>query len=101
MSVFIIKNQAQQFLNKDQTWQDGKDRNSLYRSKFNDEALNQLIELNAKDISIRGEVIEVELDDKLQPIAEITPSSESPSTEDNPENHSVHHSEPKSEETLE
>ena len=79
MSVFVIKNQDHQFLNKDQSWQDGTDRNHLYRAKFSDEALNHLIEMNAKDILLRGAVIEVELDDKLQPnVADIIDSAENP-----------------------
>ena len=72
MKVFIIRNQNNLYLDKSQGWVSGKDINCVYRTGFHDEALNSLIEVNAKDISLRGEILEVELSEKKQPLLKVS-----------------------------
>lgn len=71
-TVFVIRNQLEQYLNKQSQWMSGKDPQSLYRSDFHDEALNTLIEVNSKDITLRGTILEVELTDKKKPVVEVS-----------------------------
>jgi hypothetical protein len=68
---FVIRNQLGQYLDKHSGWQSGKDSNALFRADFHDQALNTLIEVNAKDISLRGKIIEVDLDEKKRPVVEV------------------------------
>lgn len=72
MSVFVIKNQHDLYLGKQQNWLSGKEKNAVYRADHHDEALNYLIEMNAKDISVRGEIIQTQLDEKKQPEIEVS-----------------------------
>lgn len=71
-TVFVIRNQLEQYLNKQSLWVSGKEPQSLYRSDFHDEALNTLLEINSKEISLRGTILEVELGDKKKPVIEIS-----------------------------
>ncbi|HEY9034729.1 MAG TPA: hypothetical protein VIN71_12375 [Pseudomonadales bacterium] len=66
-TVFVICNQHQQYLDKHNQWVSGKDGQQLYRARHHDEALNTLIELNARDINLRGRIIETRLDDRGRP----------------------------------
>ena len=68
MAVFILQNQYGQFLNKECEWVSGSDANALFRSPHHDVALNHLIEVNAKDYSLRAAVITCELDSKGRPV---------------------------------
>lgn len=70
-SVFVIRNQHQQYLQKKMTWHSGKDNASLYNTDHHDEALNTLLELNSKDIELRGEILSVDRDEKKNPLVEI------------------------------
>jgi len=70
--VFVIKNQIGQYLDKQDGWQSGKDANALFRVDYYDQALNTLIEINAKEISLRGKIIEVPLDEKKRPIVDVS-----------------------------
>lgn len=74
-TVFVIRNHLHQYLNKQSNWISGKEALQLYRSDFHDEALNTLIEVNAKDVSLRGIIIEVEVNDKKRPQIEIFDSA--------------------------
>lgn len=69
-TVFIIRNQNRLYLDKHGQWCAGEETRHLYRTPHHDEALNTLIELSAKDINLRGKVIEAALDDKMQPAVE-------------------------------
>ena len=72
MNVFVLRNQQQLYLSKQKSWVTGKENQGLWRSEHHDEALNTLIELNAKDIELRGDILDVSLDDKRQPIVEVS-----------------------------
>lgn len=69
--VLLIRNQHNQYLDKKNSWHSGKDSASLYQTPHHDEALNTLIEINGKDIDLRGTIIEVELDEKKRPIVDV------------------------------
>ncbi|MCK5880278.1 MAG: hypothetical protein KAG18_00305 [Sinobacterium sp.] len=67
MNVYVIKNQQALYLNKQHIWVSAKEVKSVYRTEHRDEALNTLIEVNAKDIAVRGEIIKVVLNENKQP----------------------------------
>lgn len=67
MKIYILQTQDQRTLNKDLEWSSEADRNAVFHSKHRDIALNQLIELNAKDISLRATIVECEADAKGRP----------------------------------
>ncbi|MDG1165919.1 MAG: hypothetical protein P8N61_11170, partial [Porticoccaceae bacterium] len=70
----------QRTLNKDLEWSSEADRNVVFCSPYRDIALNQLIELNAKDIDLRASIVECEADAKGRPVltADLQASNESP-----------------------
>lgn len=68
MKIYIIKNQDESILGKDLEWLDGSDVSLVFNTPHRDIALNQLIELNAKDISLRAQIVDCEADKKGLPI---------------------------------
>ncbi len=70
--VFVIKNQHNQYLDKHSDWLSGKDSHVLFRADHHDQALNTLLETNSKDITLRGRIIEVEADEKKNPIVDVS-----------------------------
>ena len=68
MTVFILQNQHGQYLNKEGDWVCGSDATTLFRSPHHDVALNQLVEANAKDYSLRAAVVTCELDSRGRPV---------------------------------
>lgn len=71
-SLYIIVNQNGHYLGKNKEWHDGHDPRTLYRSPHEDDAINTLFEVSAKDIELRGKVTEAEINDKGQPIVTIS-----------------------------
>jgi|TARA_B110000090_G_scaffold192150_1_gene225317 hypothetical protein len=67
MKIFIIKSHDGSLLGKDLAWVDGANANLIFTAQHRDIALNQLIELNAKDIHLRAEIAECEADKKGRP----------------------------------
>ncbi|MBV1919215.1 MAG: hypothetical protein KUG73_00920 [Pseudomonadales bacterium] len=77
--AFVIRNQDGQYLTKKGEWVSGKDATKLYHQAHCDQALNQLIEVNAKDIYLRGTTLELDLCEKRRPIVlEYGPDPEQP-----------------------
>lgn len=70
-SVFVIRNHENRYLTKKHQWRSGNDRNVLFRSAEKDVALNELIEVNAKDVLARLQLLTVDLDDREQPRVEV------------------------------
>jgi hypothetical protein len=68
--VFVIRNQLGQFWGKKKHWVDGRRRRKVATFKHQDEGLNQLVELSARDIELRGEVVAVEQNDSGLPVVE-------------------------------
>lgn len=78
-TTFVVRNQEGQYLTKKNEWVSGKEAIVLYHQPHHDQALNQLFELTAKDIYLRGEVLELELCEKRRPIVvEYGPDPEQP-----------------------
>jgi hypothetical protein len=67
-NVFVIRNQLGQFWGKKKHWVDGRKRRKILTFKHKDEGLNQLVELSARDVSLRGEVVAVEHNDRGLPL---------------------------------
>ncbi len=68
MKIYILQTQDQRTLNKDLEWSSEADRNIIFCTPFRDIALNQLIELNAKDIDLRASIVECDTDAKGRPV---------------------------------
>ncbi|MCK5790657.1 MAG: hypothetical protein KAH34_07425 [Ketobacter sp.] len=66
-TAYVIRNQSGQYLTRKGEWVSGKDAGGLFHQPHYDQALNQLIEVNSKDIELRGKVVEVPLDDSKRP----------------------------------
>lgn len=66
-NAYIIKNQRGLFLSKDGLWLDKLDKKHLYRTVHHDEALNTLLEANTKDVELRLDIHQIELDAKGHP----------------------------------
>lgn len=65
--VFIIRNQLGQYWIRAGEWVDGREPQRILKIKHQDEAINLLVELSAKDIDLRGEVIRADLDERGDP----------------------------------
>jgi hypothetical protein len=76
MSVFIIQNQHKQFLNKNKEWVTSGEAQGLFFSAHQDTALNQLIEINARDYTLRCELVTCELNSKGLPVIPAEASNE-------------------------
>lgn len=68
MVAYLLKSLSGEFLDKNGEWLERAARTALAQFRHRDEALNHLIELNAKQPELRASVLEVQLDDKLRPI---------------------------------
>ena len=71
-TAFVVRNQDGYFATKQKEWECGREPKLLFRSPHKDEALNIVFELSSKDIYLRAEAISVELDEKKQPVIEVT-----------------------------
>ncbi|WP_295802857.1 hypothetical protein [uncultured Microbulbifer sp.] len=76
--VYVLTNQHQQFLSKSNEWIDGRENSKLFRSEFKDVAINQMFEANTRDVTLRIELLECELDPKRQPLVPEDALSETP-----------------------
>ena len=65
--VYVLTNQHQQFLSKSNEWIDGREAIRLFRSEYKDVAINQMFEANTRDVSLRIELLQCELNGKGQP----------------------------------
>lgn len=71
MPCFVLRNCHHQFLSREMAWVDVHTDNAhaaLFHTPHRDVALNQLVELCAKDFQLRAEVISTELDTKNRPM---------------------------------
>lgn len=77
--AYVIRNQLGQYLTRKGEWVSGRDTGSLFHQPWFDQALNHLIEINAKDIELRGKVVELDLDERDRPIVlEFGPDPQQP-----------------------
>ena len=68
MSLFVLQNQNQYFLTKDQQWEDGRDRRRLFKTTLKDEAVNQLFEANTRDVGLRITIVECDASEQGLPV---------------------------------
>jgi hypothetical protein len=85
--VFVIRNQDGHYWGKARAWVDGADPRAVFRVKHQDEGVNTLFELSAKDVGLRGEVVAAELGPKGEPLLEVSdvPLPAPPEPEEPPE----------------
>lgn len=67
-TIFLLQNQHKLLLNKHGEWCDGREANTLYRSVHQDEALNQMVEANSRDYTLRIKVLECETNERGLPL---------------------------------
>lgn len=79
--VFVVVNQHGLFADKHKEWTDGREPKLLFRSQHKDEAINLVFELSSKDIYIRAEAIEVDINEKKHPVVEVTAEIPAPTAE--------------------
>ena len=65
--IFVIRNQLGQFWTRAGEWVDGREPQRVMKIKHQDEAVNLLVELSAKDIDLRGEIVAADLNEKGEP----------------------------------
>jgi len=68
MTLFILRDAAGNYLTKELIWVRDCTVAELYKTPHKDIALNQLIELNASDITLRAEVFLCKTDEKNNPV---------------------------------
>lgn len=68
--IFVIRNQLGHYWGKGKQWVDGSEPKTVMKLKHNDEAVNTLVELSSRDIDLRGEIVEVELNSRGEPKVE-------------------------------
>jgi len=66
--LFVISNQHGHYWGKSREWVDGSDARALWRSEFRDDAVNTLVELSARDITLRARVDAVQVNPKGEPL---------------------------------
>ena len=69
--VYVIRNQDGLYASKQDEWVDGSDKSVVAFVKYRDQAVNTLVELNAKDFELRGDIVAVELNDKKRPLVTV------------------------------
>jgi hypothetical protein len=78
--AYVVRNQQGHYWGKKKRWVDGSKAKRVMFCKHQDEGFNLLVELSARDIDLRGEVIEVELNDRGIP--QVEPSEHKLTDED-------------------
>ncbi len=58
--LYFIQNQLGHYWGRGKCWVDGADASRVAAWEYYDEAINTLVELSAKDIELRGELLTVE-----------------------------------------
>ena len=68
MKLYILKTRNNLVLNRNCEWSDEPHRDTVFCTEHRDIALNQLIEVNAKDTDLRVYMVECDSDAKGRPI---------------------------------
>lgn len=71
MKIFILQRHDTAVLSKDLEWTCDVTSNDIFYSPHRDVALNQLVELNAKHIDLRVNIIECEADANGRPVMQL------------------------------
>lgn len=67
-TIYLLQNQHKRLLNKRGEWIDGREASTLFRTPHRDEALNQMIEVNARDYTLRIRILECTLNERGIPL---------------------------------
>ena len=70
--VYVVRNQLGHYWGKSKHWVNGSEPRTVMRAKHQDEAINTLFELSAKDVELRGEVLAAELTQRGEPVLEVS-----------------------------
>lgn len=70
--VYVIRNQQGHYWGKGKAWVDGSDPRAVLRVKHHDEGVNTLVELSARDVTLRGEVVPAELGPRGEPVLDVS-----------------------------
>ena len=68
--VYVVRNQLGQYWARAGEWVDGREPQRLLKLRHHDEAVNELVELSARDIDLRGSILECEVGRRGEPIVE-------------------------------
>lgn len=68
--VFLLQDQNKRLLDKRGEWVDGRDAASLFRTAHRDEALNQMVEVNARDYTLRIHLLECPVSERGLPLVQ-------------------------------
>ncbi len=68
MTLYILKNQRAQYLNRQLEWTADCPADQLFFSQHRDVVINQLIELNSQDIYLRAEIVSCEANARDIPV---------------------------------
>lgn len=71
-AVFVVRDQQGLYWIKSGDWIDGREPQRVMKFAHRDEAVNQLVELSAKNTDLRGEVLSCEVNARGEP--ELEPS---------------------------
>lgn len=88
--VYLLQNQDKLFLGKQKDWLDGRDRNSLFKTPHKDEAVNQRVEISAKDYTQRIALLLCPIDERGLPVIaaeDLPPAQARPVKEDKAPQH--------------
>ncbi len=69
--LFVIRNQHQHYLGRHHEWIDGSRPAALFRTPHRDVAVNELFEVNVKDVALRAEILACEVDERGLPVVEV------------------------------
>ena len=75
METYVLQAQNNYMLGKELEWTSEIIAKRIFNAPHRDIALNQLIELNAKDVNLRAEVVECELGPNGVPILSVEATS--------------------------
>ena len=67
MTLYIIQSHSGELLDRHLGWTASARADDLFRTPHRDIALNQLIELNARDVHLRAQVVACDKDDRGLP----------------------------------
>lgn len=71
-AVFVIRNQQGHYWTRAEDWVDGREPQRVMKLKHRDEVVNQLVELSAKNIDLRGEILSCSLTDRGEPKLDVS-----------------------------
>jgi hypothetical protein len=69
--IYVIRNQHQHYLGRNGEWVDGSHLPALFRTPYRDAALNELVEVNLRDLSLRAELLSCATDAHGYPVVEV------------------------------